>query len=214
MIREARELADHVQKELRELEKIRDSKDRNKRYEEVRRKIRGASDRYRETLAVAENPDPVGADELKVGDRVKVLSLDQTGNVLTLPDDRNELLVQAGPLKISVNLSNLSKLSDGGGKRTDESSRYGALYRSKVQSVVPSVNVRGSLLDDALMDVDKYLDDAFIAGLKEVTVIHGRGEGILRGGIQRMLKGHKHVAGFRKGAYNEGGDGVTIVQLK
>ena len=64
------------------------------------------------------------------------------------------------------------------------------------------------------MDVDKYLDDAYIAGLKEVTIIHGRGEGILREGLHSMLKSHKHVAKFRKGGYNEGGDGVTVVQLK
>jgi DNA mismatch repair protein MutS2 len=79
---------------------------------------------------------------------------------------------------------------------------------------MPSINVRGSILDDALMDVDKYLDDAYIAGLKEVTVIHGRGEGILRDGLHQMLKSHKHVSKFRKGAYNEGGDGVTVIQLK
>ena len=214
MIREAKELADEVQKELRELEKYQNSSDRNRKYEEVRRKVRGASDKYKEKLIIAENPDPVNARELKVGDRVKVLSLDQKGNVLTLPDDKNELMVQVGLLKISVSLDNITKIQDGSGKKDSKTSRYGSLYRSKVQSVTMSINVRGSLLDDAVMDVDKYLDDAYIAGLKEVTIIHGRGEGILREGIHRMLKGHKHVAKFRKGAYNEGGDGVTVVELK
>jgi DNA mismatch repair protein MutS2 len=62
--------------------------------------------------------------------------------------------------------------------------------------------------------VDKYLDDAFMAGLKEVTIIHGRGEGILRSGLHQMFKKHKHIESYRKGSYNEGGDGVTIVYLK
>jgi DNA mismatch repair protein MutS2 len=214
MIREAKEFSDQVREELRELEKNQDSRDRNRKYEETRKKIRNASDKYKERLAAAENPDPVSADELKIGDRVKVLSLDQKGNVLTLPDDKNELMVQVGLLKISVSLDNLSKIKDGTGKKEEKTSRYGSLYRSKVQSITPSINVRGSLLDDAVMDVDKYLDDAYIAGLKKVTIIHGRGEGVLREGIQQMLKGHKHVSGFRKGAYNEGGDGVTVVELK
>lgn len=214
MIKEAKEIADEVQKELRELEKYQNSGDRNRKYEEVRKKIRETSDKYKEKLVAAENPNPVRADELKIGDRVKVLSLDQKGNVLTLPDDKNELMVQVGLLKISANLDNITKIQDGNGKKDTKTSKYGTLYRSKVQSITPSINVRGSNLDDAVMDVDKYLDDAYIAGLKEVTIIHGRGEGILREGIHGMLKGHKHVAKYRKGAYNEGGDGVTVVELK
>ena len=214
MLREAKELAEQVQKELRELEKQQNSGERNKKYEEVRRKIRQTSDKYKEKIVTAENPNPVRANELKIGDRVKVLSLDQKGNVLTLPDDKNELMVQVGLLKINVNLDNISIIQDGSKKKDTKTSRYGSLYRSKVQSITPSINVRGSLLDDAIMDVDKYLDDAYIAGLKEVTIIHGRGEGILREGIHQMLKHHKHVAKYRKGAYNEGGDGVTIVEFK
>jgi DNA mismatch repair protein MutS2 len=214
MVREAKELADEVQKELRELEKYKDSSERNRKYEEVRRKVRETSDKYKEKIVATENPNPVKAGELKLGDRVKVLSLDQKGNVLTLPDDRGDLTVQVGLLKINANLANIAKIQDGTGKKETKTSKYGSLYRSKVQSITPSVDVRGNNLDDAVMDVDKYLDDAYIAGLKEITVIHGRGEGILRDGIHSLLRSHKHVAKFRKGGYNEGGDGVTVVELK
>ncbi|MBR0597053.1 endonuclease MutS2 [Sinanaerobacter chloroacetimidivorans] len=214
MIREAKEVADQVQKELRELEKNQNASDRNRKYEEVRKKIRTASDQYRDKIQVETNPNPVKPEELKLGDRVKVLSLDQKGNIISLPDDRNEVQVQVGLLKINVSLDNLAKIQDGSGKKDQKKSRYGSLYRSKVQSISPSINVRGKQLDDALMDVDKYLDDAYIAGLAEVTVIHGRGEGILRDGLQQMFKTHKHVAQFRKGAYNEGGDGVTVIKLR
>jgi len=214
MIKETKEFADEVQRELKELEKYQNTGDRNRKYEEVRKKIRETSDQYKEKLVTAENPNPVRADELKIGDRVKVLSLDQKGNVLTLPDDKDELQVQVGLMKIYVSLDNITKIQDGTGKKDSKTSRYGSLYRSKMQSITTSINVRGSLLDDAVMDVDKYLDDAYIAGLKEVTIIHGRGEGILREGLQLMLKSHKHVSKFRKGAYNEGGDGVTVVELK
>ncbi|MDD2484579.1 MAG: Smr/MutS family protein, partial [Eubacteriales bacterium] len=86
--------------------------------------------------------------------------------------------------------------------------------QSKIRDIVPSITVVGQVLDDAVMNVDKYLDDAYLSGLKEVTIIHGRGAGILREGLGRMFREHKHVASFRKGIYNEGGDGVTIVTLK
>lgn len=214
MIKEAKEFAEQIQKDLKELEKYENTSDRNRTFEETRRKIKDASDKYREKIIIEENPNPVKANELKLGDRVKVLSLDQKGNIISLPDDRNEVQVQLGLLKINVNLDNISKIQDGAGKKDNKKSRYGSLYRSKAQAITPSINVRGRLLDDAVMDVDKYLDDAYIAGLKEVTIIHGRGEGVLREGLHAMFKSHKHVEKFRKGAYNEGGDGVTIVQLK
>ena len=88
------------------------------------------------------------------------------------------------------------------------------MYKQKAMSISITCNVQGQNLEDACFHVDKYLDDAYMAGLKEVTIIHGRGEGILKDGIRSQLKRNRHVASFRKGAYNEGGEGVTIVKLK
>ena len=133
---------------------------------------------------------------------------------MTLPDDRGELQVQAGPMKMTVNVEDLMLIESSAPKIKVKSKSYGSLYRKKAQVVSTSVDVRGKILDDALMDVEKYIDDAFISGLPEVTIIHGRGEGILSKGIRTELRKNKHVKEYRRGGYNEGGDGVTVVKLK
>ena len=143
-----------------------------------------------------------------------MLTLDQPGEVLTLPDSRGDLTVQVGIMKVSINVSDLMCLETPPPEEKSKGGRYGSLYKAKAQSISISINVQGENLDDALLDVEKYLDDAYMAGLHEVTVIHGRGEGILKEGLRRMMRRNKHVASFRKGNYNEGGDGVTIVTLK
>ena len=214
LIKETKAFSDIVQKELRELEKIGDAKDRNRAQEEIRKRIKLASEKYQDKLPKGTNPQPVNAGELKLGGRVKVLSLDQEGDLLTLPDDRGEVLVQVGLLKISAHIDNINQVTEQTAGKTNARSRYGELYRSKSQTITTSISVRGLALDEAYMEVDKYLDDAFMAGLKEVTIIHGRGEGILRSGLHQMFKKHKHIDSYRKGSYNEGGDGVTIVYLK
>ena len=214
MIKEARELSDRVAKELRQMEKLRNSGEIDRRHDKIRGELREASGKYREKVKAVENDAPVNPNLLKVGDRVKVLTVDQKGNVLTLPDSKGDLQVQVGLLKLTVNLKNISKIQENGSTKEVVKQKYGALYRSKAQSVSISCNVIGKTLDEAEDIVDKYLDDAFMAGLKEVSVIHGRGAGILREGLQKMMKRHKHVASYRKGAYNEGGDGVTVVTLK
>lgn len=83
-----------------------------------------------------------------------------------------------------------------------------------IRSCPISIDVRGENLEDALMKVEKYLDDAFLCGLKKVTVIHGRGEGILRKGLQEAFKKNRHVKSFKSGDYDEGGDGVTVLEIK
>lgn len=217
MIQEAKDLSREVQEELRELNKIESLGQRNKKFDENRKRIKDAAGKYREKIIREVNDNPVAPEDLKLGDRVKVLSLGQKGEIVSLPDDRGELMVQVGILKAKVKIEDIM-LIEGGALDTNRPKKvkknYGSMYRAKAQNVSMTIDVRGKNLDDATMDVDKYLDDATMAGLKEVTVIHGRGEGILKKGLQEMMRSHKHVKRYRKGNFDEGGDGVTVVTLK
>jgi len=163
------------------------------------------------------------ARNIEPGDTVIIKSLGQEAEVITGPDERGELNVQAGRIRMKFHLSDLklidtdapnAKSSSSGRGAARESSGRVKIVRSKVQTVQSSVDVHGLNLDDATIKVDKYLDDAYLAGLREVSVIHGRGEGILKNGLRRMLKSHKHVKSSRPGGPYEGSDGVTIISLK
>ncbi|MGN0734532.1 MAG: endonuclease MutS2 [Anaerovoracaceae bacterium] len=215
IIREAKETASEVQKELRELSKVQSLGERNKRLEQGRRRLKETENRYQDGIVREVNENPVSIDDIRAGDKVKLLTLDQTGEVLTLPDEKGDLMVKVGIMKINVNVSDLMMINEKkSGKGGRSAGRYGNLYRAKAMAVSTSVNVVGKNLEDATMEVEKYLDDAYMAGLKEVTVIHGRGQGILKEGLRQLFKRNKLVASFRKGSYNEGGEGVTIVKLK
>ena len=216
IIKEAKDTASEVQRELRELSKVQSLGERNKRLEQGKRRLKETENRYQDGIVREINENPVSIDDVQVGDKVKLLTLDQTGEVLTLPDEKGDLMVKVGIMKINVNLSDLMMINEkkSGGKGSKSAGRYGNLYRAKAMAVSTSVNVVGKNLEDATMEVEKYLDDAYMAGLKEVTVIHGRGQGILKEGLRQLFKRNKLVASFRKGSYNEGGDGVTIVKLK
>ncbi|MDR2487553.1 MAG: Smr/MutS family protein, partial [Clostridiales Family XIII bacterium] len=154
-------------------------------------------------------------EEIRPGLTVLLTSINQQAEVLSPPDERGEVSVQAGRIRMTVPVDSLRRVEGKGKARVDrESSGRISIVRTKVSSIATSVDVHGMNLDDALMQSDKYLDDAFLAGLHEVSIIHGRGEGILKNGIRAMLKKHRHVKTSRPGDAFEGGDGVTIVTLK
>ena len=221
MLREARETAAEVQKELKELARMESLGERTKHFDKSRKKLKEKEDKYAERKVIREvnNDNPVSAADLKVGDRVKLLTLDQNGEILTLPDEKGNLMIQVGIMKMSANLKDLMLINDGTKKKKipqpkTGSGKYGSMYKEKAMNISVNCNVQGQNLEDACMNVEKYLDDAYMAGLKEVTIIHGRGEGILKDGIRSMLRRNKLAASYRKGGYNEGGEGVTIVKLK
>ena len=222
MVEEAEDFSLDIKEELKELAKLESMGERTRKFDNSRRKIKDAAGRYNEKHAKEINDNPVRIEDLRVGDWVKVVTMQQNGEVASLPDNKGELTVKVGALKVKVKAEDLMIIPDGRAKKKAASldnakknrSQYGSLYRSKSQSVSVQTDVRGQNADEALDHVSKYLDDAFMAGLKEVTIVHGRGEGILMKTIRDALKRNKHVKGFRRGNYNEGGDGVTIVTLK
>lgn len=218
ILADAKEVTKNVQEELRELQKLENLGEKTKRLEHSKRKVKDAAGRYKEVIKIEENDNPVSVKDIKIGDRVKVMTLNQNGEIIGLPDSRGEMMVQVGPMKMKCKAKDLKIIIDGRKKKkpkiTSSRSSYAGLYKSKTQNIKTSVNVQGENLEDALDKVSKYLDDATMAHLEEVTIIHGRGGGILKKGIHSMLRENPQVKEYRKGAYSEGGDGVTVVKLK
>ncbi len=151
--------------------------------------------------------------KLKLGDTVRIIRLDQKGYVATSPDENGNLVVQAGILKVNVNINDLQLEKDEDTVKK-VTTKYTNIARSKSSALPLELDLRGKTLDEALFDVDKYLDDAFLSRIKNVTIIHGKGTGVLRSGIMQLLKDHPNVKSYRLGGYHEGGVGATIVELK
>lgn len=149
-------------------------------------------------------------ENLRVGERVKVLTLDKEGSVLALPDAKGEVQVQVGIMKISAALSDLRRVKGAGAPKAAIRPREITLA---ARGAALEADVRGMDLSQALEAVDKFLDDAVLSGMNEVSIIHGKGTGTLRAGIQQHLKRHQHVQAYRLGKYGEGEAGVTIVTL-
>ena len=217
LLRETKSAVKDVQKDLRRLQKSGAHTNLNTgALEKSRRKINEAEDLVSEKVVKQVNSEPVLADTLKIGDRVKLLTIGQNGTILSLPGEKGNLMINIGALKVKARLQDLMLINEGKDRKPQakSSSKYGSLLRSKSSSVSASINVMGKNLEDALADVEKYLDDVYMAGLDMVSILHGRGGGILKDGIRQMLKRKKYVDSYGAASYNDGGEGVTVVRMK
>lgn len=220
--KEAKEIIDKVMNEaegiLSELKKARseaEEAERNKIMEALRKRIKSASDEmddFEYTDVIREGSFDTKPGDLKMGSQVYVSSLDCKGMVVEMPDAENMVLVQAGAMKVKCKVEDLKLIEDKkpAVRRTGE----GKIRISKTKNILPHIDLRGQTTDEAVINIDKYLDDAYISGIKTVTIIHGKGTGALREGVHRFLKNHQHVKSYRIGKYGEGEGGVTIVELK
>ena len=178
------------------------------RMDELSKNIRGVAqgDGEKGTLTVK---------DLAIGDAVKVISLGLKGTVSTLPDSKGFLFVTLGIMRTKVRIDDLIKLDEEeitapNLKRTGS----GKISMSKSLSVSHEINLLGKTVDEACQELDKYLDDAALAHLETVRIVHGKGTGALRAGVQKYLKRNRHVKSFRLGEFGEGDAGVTIAPLK
>ncbi len=241
ILREAKETADQT---IRQINKLAADSGVNKELEAQRTKLREQLKKTDDKLAVkAKGPSqPVSAKKLKIGDGVKVLSMNLKGTVSSLPDSTGNLFVQMGILRSKVNIRDIelireddisATLGDGSsrsygavsGTGTSKSKKTfsqakgshsgsGQIKMSKSFSVSPEVNLIGMTTDEAVPAMEKYLDDAYLAHLPSVRVVHGRGTGALKTACHKRLKQLKYVKDFRLGEFGEGGTGVTIVTFK
>ncbi|MDO4563524.1 MAG: endonuclease MutS2 [Clostridia bacterium] len=208
---EADALLKDMQKKLRDV-KSENAKEMERDREKLKRSLDAISGAISEDVLKTDNP-PIDPQKLKLGQRVEVTTLSQQGEIVTLPDKNGKVTVQVGILKVTVNISALRLLNE---KAAAEKSvkAVDSVPAGRSMAAQTQIDVRGQSADEALATVDKFLDDAALASLETVTIVHGKGSGVLRNSIAGMLKRHVHVKEFRLGRYGEGEHGVTIVALK
>ncbi len=210
---------------FRQLEDIKKQENRDKRDEMTARAREEVRARMRETEKLFEGVDVRDIEddytlprELKVGDKVYLTTVGKEGVVAALKDKNGLVLVTSGILKAKVTEDKIRLLEDGVKYRRKEESGpkagEGKVKKTIVSTFKPEVDVRGMIGDDAWFVVDKYLDDAILAGISTVRIIHGKGTGALRAALWKYFKGDKRIATYRHGAYGEGDAGVTVIELK
>ena len=213
ILRRAKQDSDTLVKELREVS-IEIEKEKLKRIQEAQDNLKGKLKKAegevsKKVLNVKSKKVP---KDLRAGETVEVLTLNQTGTVLEKPDDSGNVRIQVGIMKITANISSLRRTDSKETKKIASSTKK--IMSSKTKDVRAEIDLRGQNQEEAFMELDKYLDDAYIAGLKEVQIIHGKGTGVLREGVRGYLRRNKHVRTSRLGTFSEGGDGVTVAELK
>ena len=220
ILREAKETADQT---IRQINKLAQSSGVGKELEAERTKLREKLDKVDKSLSLKNEKGPkktISPKKLKIGDGVKVLTMNLNGTVSSLPNAKGDLYVQMGILRSLVNIKDLELLNEpsisgpGMDLMKKNNTGSGKIKMSKSFSVSPEVNLIGMTVDEAIPVLDKYLDDAYLAHLPKVRVVHGRGTGALKAGVHKHLKKLKYVKEFRLGDFGEGDTGVTIVTFK
>lgn len=214
VLMEARREADELMERLKELEKAHRQMIENQEMMAVKQSINQKIDALDHHLTETVLPRKGFAKppkNLKPGDTVMILNLNQKGTVLDAPDKDGQVQIQAGIMKIKMHITQLRAVDEQ--KDLVETIQNTRVTGVKTGNVKLELDIRGHNIEEAMVKVDKYIDDAVIAGLHEVSIIHGKGTGALRKGIQAFLKTHAHVVSFRIGKYGEGESGVTVVTL-
>lgn len=212
---EAEEIVQETKKEAKRIISSLKEKDYTQR-SEVDRAQTSANQDLKELSQILESEkekteEKTPVDKFSLGDQVRVRSIGRKGEIIDLDQDKKEAQIQAGIMKVTASLSDLVKVEIPEDNQDEQLKKYKV---QKAQHVSPKLDLRGERYEEAQHRVDKYLDDAFLAGLNEVEIVHGKGTGALREAVEEVLEKSNHVEDFRLGRQREGGTGVTIVKIK
>ena len=214
IVESAKKQSQEALRELRELKSSAAYREAMAKAEKAKDALRRESEKITQG-ANKDKPKVKTLKKVKLGQTVHIVSLDTDASVLTMPDKKGALFVQAGIMKIKTNLNDLTAGREQAiGNKTQGKTISANFKASKQASASMEKDVRGLTLDEAILEVDKFLDDCYLSSLHEVTIIHGKGTGVLRAGIGDFLRRHPCVESYRAGRYGEGEMGVTVVTLK
>jgi len=208
-VEKARKEAETIIAELRQIAREERAGIKEHKLIEARKRLEEASPTLRKKKKPKKAGVPLNQQPLEVGDEVRVLSFNQKGEIVGKVSDK-EFQVQIGIVKMNVKADNLEKLRSAKPQVTQQITKI----RSARDPVRMELDVRGNTVEDAIIQIDKYLDEAILDGLNQVSIIHGKGTGALGLGIQKYLRNHRLVKSFRWGGQGEGGLGATVVELK
>lgn len=215
ILREAKEYADQTMKNFHKFGKNNISV---KEMEAERQRLRQKMTKVEKNISIKETKTTgtLKPSDLHLGDSVKVLSLNLKGTVSTLPDSKGFLFVQMGIMRSKIHISDLALLKEEAVITAPhmQKTSSGKIRMSKSASIGIEINLLGKTVDEAIAELDKYLDDAYLAHMPSVRIVHGKGTGALRKGVHNYLRKVKYVSSFRLGEFGEGDAGVTIVEFK
>ncbi|MBR3040233.1 MAG: endonuclease MutS2 [Lachnospiraceae bacterium] len=215
ILQDAKDTADEA---IRSYHKGGDIRTMEKTRANLREKIKDRSKNLSEKQTPVQTSKSLTAEEIKKGDYLEILSMKMKGTVQSLPDAKGNMMILCGAMQVRANIKDvrrseapvdLDKTSSKSGKKGNYSGKF-----SKAMNISPEINLLGQTADEAIANLDKYLDDAYLSHLHSVRVVHGKGTGVLRDAVARHLKKLSYVKDFHLGEYGEGDAGVTIVEFK
>jgi DNA mismatch repair protein MutS2 len=211
IVKKAKSESAFIIDELKDISSLSKKEDR-RRLQEAKDYLRDLEDENRLKIKDNKKRTKEIPKDIKLGESVRIISIDKFGEVETLPDDKGDLNIQVGIMSVRSNINDIERSESKEEVKVEKKTR--SINKAKSKNISSEINLIGRTVDEAILLLDKYLDDAYLARLKEVRIIHGKGTGTLRDAVRKYLQNSKHVIEYREADYTEGGSGATVAVIK
>ncbi|MFR9302108.1 MAG: endonuclease MutS2 [Fenollaria massiliensis] len=211
IVKKAKNESAFIIDELKDISSLSKKEDR-RRLQEAKDYLRDLEDENRLKIKDNKKRTKEIPKDIKLGESVRIISIDKFGEVETLPDEKGDLNIQVGIMSVRSNINDIERSESKEEAKVEKKTR--SINKAKSKNISSEINLIGRTVDEAIILLDKYLDDAYLARLKEVRIIHGKGTGTLRDAIRKYLQNSKHVIEYREADYTEGGSGATVAVIK